>query len=224
LLVDLEAGDLPIAHLEIASARPRTWPELRDLAVAIGGPNPAHATGAYSQVHYDSVVADPVFASLARFNTVFVDSYTELARICRTWAAARPESFNTSGKQDMRGTYGLLARELIAWTQQLQHIRSRTIILTAILEKVTDDYGVSGWRPQIEGAKTGRELPAILDEILTMHWITTAGGKTIRALLCQPNNSWRFPTKDRSGRLAMLEEPHLRKLLAKLATRQTNGE
>jgi hypothetical protein len=44
-------------------------------------------------------------------------------------------------------------------------VRSRTIILVAILEKVTDDYGVSSWRIQLEGQRTARELPAILDEM-----------------------------------------------------------
>ena len=44
-LVDLEAGDLPVADLPVASVRPQTWTDLRDLAVAIGGPDPARAPG-----------------------------------------------------------------------------------------------------------------------------------------------------------------------------------
>jgi hypothetical protein len=142
LLVDLEAGDLPIADLPIASTRPRTWPDLRDLAVAVGGPNPAHATGVYSQSHYESVVADPTFASLAQFDPIFIDSYTELSRRCRVWCGQQPESFNAYGKRDTRGMFSLVGRELISWTQELQHTRPRTIILTGILERRVDDYGV----------------------------------------------------------------------------------
>jgi hypothetical protein len=221
LLVDLEAGDLPIADLEIASIRPRTWPDLRDLAVAVGGPNPARVTGAYSQAHYESVVADPAFASLARFNLIFVDSYTEGARRCRDWAEQQPEAFNAYGKKDLRSVYGLVARELIAWSQQIQHTRSRTAILVAVLEKRADDSGASSWQVQLEGQRTRSELPAILDEIITMTWVRFGDGKTRRAFVCDPGNQWGYPVKDRSGKLASIEEPHLGKLLAKLATRQT---
>ena len=226
-LIDLEAGDWPILGLTITSARPRTWLDLRDAAVAIGGPDPARAPGSpYSQGHYDSVVADPTFATLARFDIIFVDSYTELSRRCRTWAEQQPESFNAYGKKDLRGTYGLVGRELIAWTQQFQHTRSRTILLTAILENITDEYGVSSWQIQLEGRRANRALPAILDEILIMNWVTTKSGKTIRAFVCQPNDSWGWGrlAKDRSGRLDLLEEPHLGKLLTKLAIRQEKGE
>lgn len=227
LLVDLEAGDYPIRDLEIASVRPRTWLDLRDLASAIGGPDPARAPGSpYSQSHYDAVIADSTLAALQRYSIIFVDSFTELSRRCRVWAEQQPESFNAYGKRDTRGMYGLVGRELIAWTQQLQQTRSRTIILTAILEKVVDDYGVSNWRIQLEGQRAGRELPAILDEIIIMQWITFKDGKARRAFVCQPDNSWPWAhlAKDRSGRLSLLEEPDLGKLLSKLATRQPTGE
>jgi hypothetical protein len=122
LLVDLEAGDLPVAGLENPSIRPRTWGDCRDLACAIGGPDPARAPNApYSQGHYDAVIADSTLAGLARYSIIFVDSYTELSRRCRAWAEQQPESFNAHGKKDLRSAYGLVGRELIAWTQQLQH-------------------------------------------------------------------------------------------------------
>ena len=41
LFIDLEAGDLAIEGWSGDSVRPRTWPECRDFAVFIGGPNPA---------------------------------------------------------------------------------------------------------------------------------------------------------------------------------------
>jgi GTPase SAR1 family protein len=160
LLVDLEAGDLPVADLPVASTRPRTSPGLRDLACAVGGPSRAHVTGAYSPSHHESVVADPAFASLARFNIVFVDSYTELSRRCRTWCEAQPESFNAYGKRDSRSVYNLLAKEMISLAQAFQHARPRTVVLTAILERITDDYGVqvgeSNWKASEQGASFRR--------------------------------------------------------------------
>jgi ABC-type sugar transport system ATPase subunit len=53
LLVDIEAGTLAVADLAVASIRPRTWDECRNLACVLGGANPAlPATAAYSEAHY----------------------------------------------------------------------------------------------------------------------------------------------------------------------------
>ena len=38
-----------------------------------------------------------------------------------------------------------------------------------------------------------------------------------RAFVCQTLNEWGYPAKDRSGRLEVVEEPHLGKLLAKMS-------
>jgi hypothetical protein len=217
LLVDLEAGDLPIADLPVASIRPRTWLDLRDLACAIGGPDPARAAGApYSQDHFERVSADNTLATLAQYSIIFVDSYTELSRRCLAWSVQQPEAFNQYGKKDLRGAYGLLSHESMGWTQQIQHARTRTIVLIAILEKVVDDRGVPSWQIQLEGQRTRRELPAILDVIAAMVWVPFKD-KPRRAFVCQSDT---YPVKDRSGRLEPIEEPSLGKLLSKLSTRQ----
>ena len=38
LFVDIEAGDLPVAGLPVASVRPRTMHEFMDFTCAVGGP------------------------------------------------------------------------------------------------------------------------------------------------------------------------------------------
>jgi hypothetical protein len=199
LLVDLEAGDLPIADLPVTSVRPRTWEDCRNLACALGGPDPARAPGSpYSQAHYDTAIADSTLASLQQYSIIFVDSYTELSRRCLTWSGQQPEAFTAYGKKDLRGAYGLLSRELMGWTQQLQHARARTIVLIAILERVVDDHGVPTWQTQVEGQRVRRELPAVLDVIAAMVWVPFRD-KPRRAFVCQSDT---YPVKDRSGRLA----------------------
>jgi hypothetical protein len=85
-----------------------------------------------------------------------------------------------------------------------------------VLEKNTDELNISTWQPQIEGAKTGRELPAIIDGIVTMTWINFGDGKPpARAFVCNPNQ-WGYPAKDRSGRLDQIEPPNLGALIEKL--------
>ena len=69
--------------------------------------------------------------------------------------------------------------------------------------------------PQIEGSKVGRELPGIVDEVITYQEVQTEDAK-FRALICTSPNQWGYPAKDRSGRLDQMEEPHLGKLFAKI--------
>lgn len=219
LFIDLEAGDLAIEGLKIDSIRPRTWEEFRDFAVFLAGPNPAlRPDQAFSQAHYDHVVGkfgDP--SVLAKYDTYFVDSITVLGRLCFQFCKGQPEAFSDkTGKPDTRGAYGLHGREMIAALTHLQHVRDKSVIFVGILDKKTDEFGRSSWVPQIEGSKTGLELPGIADEVITMTEIRPDEGPSYRAFVCHLMNPWGYPAKDRSGRLAMIEEPHLGRLIAKL--------
>jgi hypothetical protein len=110
---------------------------------------------------------------------------------------------------------------MLAWLHQLQHARGRHVCFVAVLERHVDDLNFATWRPQIEGAKTGRELPAIVDEIVTMAAIDFGDRKPTRALVCTNPNPWNYPAKDRSGRLDQVEPPNLAALINKL-TRSSN--
>ena len=216
--VDIEAGDIAVSDLEVASVRPRTWNECRDIACALGGFNPAlPANAVYSEAHYNEVVKDPELARLATYTRLFIDSVTSAARLCFTWAEQQPEATSDRGRKDLRGIYGLHARSMIGWLNQLQHAREKTVVFVAVLEKNTDEFNVSTWQPQIEGSKTGRELPAIVDEIITMTWIDFGDRKPVRAFVCTNPNAWGYPAKDRSGRLEQIEPPNLGALLEKLS-------
>ena len=217
VLVDVKAGDLAIADLAVASVRPRLWSECRDIACALGGPNPAlPPTAAYSEAHYAEVMKNPELAKLAPFKILFVDSLGAASRLCLGWSELQPEAVTDRGKKDLRAIYGLCARSMLGWLNQLQHARERTVIFVTILERHTDDFNISTWRPQIEGGKTGREIPGIVDEIVTMQWIDFGDRKPVRAFVCTNPNVWGYPAKDRSGRLEQLEPPDLGALLEKL--------
>src|SRR5262245_16873020 len=83
LFVDIEAGDIAVSDLEIASVRPRTWNECRDLACVLGGPNPAlPANAVYSEAHYNEVIKNPELAKLAQYPILFVDSVNSDAVLC----------------------------------------------------------------------------------------------------------------------------------------------
>ncbi|PWS34580.1 hypothetical protein DFH01_23870 [Falsiroseomonas bella] len=219
LFWDLEAGDLAVEGWPGDAVRPRTWEECRDLAAFVGGPNPAlRDEQTYSRAHYETVCAtygDP--ASLDRYDTLFIDSITVAGRLCLQWCRGQQEAFSDrTGKPDTRGAYGLHGREMIAWLTQLQHTRRKNVIFVGILDEKVDDFNRKIFVPQIEGSKTGLELPGIVDEVLTLAALKDADGKPYRALICQTLNPWGYPAKDRSGRLDMVEEPHLGRLFAKI--------
>jgi AAA domain len=217
LFVDIEAGDIAVSDLPVASVRPRRWEECRDLACALGGFNPAlPATAAYSEAHFNEVMRNPAFAQLASYETLFVDSLTAAARLSFAWAEQQPEAFTDRGRKDLRAIYGVHARTMLGWLNQLQHARGRNVCFVAVLEKNVDDFNVATWQPQIEGGKTRRELPAIVDEIITMQWIDFGDRKPVRAFVCTNPNPWGYPAKDRSGRLEQLEPPNLGALIKKL--------
>lgn len=217
LFVDGEAGDLAVQDVPSDTIRPQTWEECRDLAAWIGGPNPAFpASAAYSQAHYDHTVealGDP--NALDKYETVFVDSITKLSRICLQWAQQQPEAFNQQGKPDLRGAYGLLGREMVAWITQLQHVRSKNVVFTCAMEQQKDDFGRLQWEPHLEGSKTGRELPGIVDEVVSYTLLDDGEGGVYRAFVTNKDNPFGLPAKDRSGRLDLIEEPDLGKLIAK---------
>ena len=217
--IDIEGGDLAIAGLSVASLRPETWKHCIDIAAALGGPDVSLSSAApYSEAHCQSVISDPVLAGLAEYRILFVDSITAASRLCFRWCEQQPEAYSDRARKDLRAVYGLHGRSMVAWLNQLQRARPKTVILVGILERVIDSFNVASWQPQLEGLKAGREMPGIVDELITYQWVDRGDGRAQRTLVCTSPNLWGFPAKDRSGLLAQFEAPNLGALLAKLGS------
>lgn len=220
LFFDLEAGDLAVEEWTGHSLRPRTWQDCRDYAAFIGGPNPAlRDDQPYSQKHFEYVCkrfGNP--DSLNRYETVFIDSITVAARLCFQWCKGEPQAFSErTSKPDNRAAYGLHGQEMIAWLTHLQHTREKNIWFVGILDEKMDEFQRRMYQPQIEGSKTGLELPGIVDQVITLAQ-PSKDWPLSRAFFCHTINDFGYPAKDRSGRLAPLEEPHLGKLMEKIRT------
>jgi hypothetical protein len=217
LFFDLEAGDLAVEGWPGDTVRPRTWDDCRTLAALISGPNPAlRDEQPYSAAHFAHVNTDGAAEALAQYRTIFIDSITVAGRLCFQWAQGQPEAKSEkTGKPDTRGAYGLHGREMLAWLSHLQHARDRNVIFVGILDQKEDDYGRTQWVPQIEGSKVGRELPGIVDQVITYQEVQADEAK-FRALICTSPNPWGYPAKDRSGRLDQMEKPHLGELFEKI--------
>ena len=228
--LDLEAGMKSVQDWPGASIPVRSFGDFRDLAVLIGGPDPAVDPNAfYSAQHFQHVrslyAGLGVEEFLSAMPVVFVDSITDLTRQAMGYAKQQPEAFSDrTGKPDIRGAYGLLGREVIQALKHLQHAPGKTVIFVGVLEKVTDEFNAISWQPQMEGSKAGRELPGIVDQVISMHLFShDADGNwelnekaAERRLVCRSGNPYGLPAKDRSGRLEVTEAPDLGALLSKI--------
>lgn len=228
--LDLEAGMKSVQDWRGDSIPVRSFTDFRDLAVLIGGPDPAQHPQSWYGAEYHAWLQQQYLGTgiedfLARKRIVFVDSITDLTRQAMAYARQQPEAFSErTGKPDVRGAYGLLGREVIQALKHLQHARGKTVIFVGVLEKVTDEFGATTWQPQMEGTKAGRELPGIVDQVISMQLfgLDAKGDWTLdetsaeRRLVCRSGNPWGLPAKDRSGRLDMTEPPDLGALIAKI--------
>lgn len=218
LFIDLEAGDLAVAAWPGDSLRPRTWSEFRDVVVFLAGPLPsATPDQPFSQAHYEHVCeryGDP--AQLTRYSYYFVDSLSVLSRLAFAWCKTQPQAFSErTGKPDMRGAYGLLGQEMLTALSHLQHVRDKHVIYVCILEERVDDFNRRFFQLQLEGSKTGLELPGVIDEVVTLAILSDSEGAPYRAFICRADNPYGYPSKDRSGRLDVLEPPDLGRLIRK---------
>lgn len=214
LFVNAEAGELSVQEWGGDMVRLRTWPDARNLAAVVGGGNPAYSDDEiYSVKHHEDVKAE---YDLSKYETIFIDSITELSRICFAWSQKQPEAFNRNGEADTRGAYGLLGRQMVAWLKQFQHAPRVNVWLIGLLNEVKDDFGRVSSVMQVEGSKTALEAPGITDQVITMTQFTPDEGEPYRAFVTHAVNEWAYPAKDRSGRLSLIEEPHLGKLMEKI--------
>lgn len=219
LFLNLEAGELAVQGWPGDEIRIRDWDRARDLACWIGGPNPAMRDDqSYSRADYARVCnAFGPPNILEKYDTIFVDSITVASRLCLQWAKGQPQAMSDrSGKADMRGAYGLLGQEMIGWLTHLQHTPDKNVWLVGLLDKRLDDFNRPFFSLQIDGSKTGLELPGIVDEIVTLADIRPAEGAPYRAFVCTTLNEFGFPAKDRSGRLTTIEPAHLGRLMDKI--------
>lgn len=228
LFIDMEAGDLAVRNVPVDTLRPTTWPEMRNLACFLGGPDISLPTDApYSAEHYAAMCeqfGNP--RDLDKYSLLFIDSLTVALRLCLRWAQQQPEAFSEkTNKPDPRGAYGLLGREALQWLTRLQHTRGKTVVFVSILENVKDEFGRASYELQLEGQKAGRELPGLVDQVIAMgmvkHPEDPDGGK-VRAFLCTPeaDDFTGFMPKDRSGKLDAYEKPDLGALIQKLTAAQ----
>ena len=224
--ISIEAGDLAIdgkgendEAWKGASIEPRTWQECVDIACLFGGPDPSKRDEQnYSQAHYKYLCETypDIVAKRDAYRIHFWDSISVASRLCWQWATGQPEAFSEkTGAKDTRGAYGRIGREIVEWLTHIQHTEGKIVWVVGGLDP-NDDFS-NPWKLQIEGAQGANKLPGIFDEIISMVMMPAEdGGKSYRAFVTSLENPWKYPAKDRSGCLEMIEPPHLGMLIKKI--------
>ena len=135
LFLNIESGDLSVRNFKGKTLEPRDWQDCKDIAVLLGGPDPAVtvSTGSYSQDHYKRVAAKyPDFAKEIQdgnlYDTLFVDSISVASRLCYKWAEQQPDAQTKGGTINTMKVYGHLRVELVTWCTHLQHIKNKNVI------------------------------------------------------------------------------------------------
>lgn len=234
LALDFEGGFLSVQTWGGDVIEIRDFVDAVDIACLIGGIDPSSGPNdMFSKEHYDACKAKypEIAAKMDKYRFIFFDSVSRLSFAAAKFAKQQPESFTDKGKFDAWGMYGLIASNMIGLLNHMQHSR-KTCIFIGLLEDAEDSFKRHYWRIQMEGSKTARELPGIVDQVVTMMiadynettgvWTPNDNGAH-RAFVCHRANPWGFPAGTRSpGNIDMIEEPDLGKLIAKLQLRKAS--
>lgn len=230
LFLDFESGEKSVETWGGDSIKLRSFEDTQDIACLIGGPDPAAGSREpFCQGHYDAVKTEYASFNMDKYKYIFFDSISEM--VARAKLKARNENWIVKKGSneivlDGLGVYGDMADEVLPLIRHMQHT-SKTIIFVGRLEAIIDDFKREVWRPQLDGSKIGANIPGIVDQVITMGffdysenvgWTHNPGGKgEHRAFVCRRQNPFGLPAKERTiGRLEMIEEPDLSKLLEKI--------
>lgn len=227
LVLDLEAGLLAINGWKGRSESIRQWEYARAWASLIGGVDPAVTDDRqYGKLYQEKVIKNLGITpeSLAKYDTIFIDSVTIASQLCLNWVKKQPDSYTKTGEFSNLKAYGTLGQEMIAWFTQLQHTPDKSIWFVGRLKQEKDDTGMVSYSPAMEGSKAGQELPGIVDQVMTMAILKSKDkeGNEVkkRVFITQKDNKWGYPAKDRSRCLNAVEPAHLGRLMEKVNSGQ----
>lgn len=226
LFVNLEAGMKAVQDFKGCNIDVHTFEDAADAACLLAGISPSSGpTDFFSSSHYD-YVRTKLYPQINPdwFKLSYWDSITDLTRIAMIWAQRQPSAFNKYGKPDLRGAYGEMGRQVIRLLRHVQHTPGKSVFFVGGLDAYINEAQQLVFEPQAEGNKTKSELPYIVDQVITFSdfdytdagFVHNIGKGKFRALCCKSPNPWGLPAGDRSGKLDMIEEPHLGRLIEKI--------
>lgn len=142
------------------------------------------------------------------YQTVITDSLTEVAEVVLANAKKQVK--------DPRQAYGELIEKMLMVIKSFRDLPGKNVVMLAKEELTKDETtGRTSYGPSMPGAKLGPQVPYYFDEVLRLGVNKDpASGAEYRFLQTQPD--FQYDAKDRSGRLAPVEYPHLGSIFYKI--------
>lgn len=233
LFIDFEAGDMTVKDFPVEyTLRPKTWEDLRDIAVFFCGVNENAKEELkykedkyipYSKKHYDYVVEKykDDFAGLKdNVKTIFIDSMTDASKLCKRYTDAHPTSETDKGKFNAMSSYGLTKEELYNLVDTFQKTRNMNIWMLAQIGSKTDEFGKEVFFVDMEGSFKST-FPYMPDHVFYIERVEKEG-TSWRQMLTSGNVSFINGLKLKSrADLEAIERPDLTYLMEKIKAQKT---
>jgi len=143
------------------------------------------------------------------FKWIFIDSLTEIAGRClESLKVKYPDKANSF---QLWGDYADKIGQLV---RAYRDLSAYNVVFTCLDSVDKDDLNRRFIGPQMAGSSVKEKLASWFDEVFYMISLPDAEGKEKRCFVTQP---WTcYPGKDRSGKLAVVEHPHLGQIKQKI--------
>lgn len=217
LFIDFEAGTLalqdwqgPILNIreQAVAMDKHPWELAQAIACLCAGPDMTAKQGAtYSKGHHDAVAEalPEVVEALKGIKTIFLDSLSDASRVAYSYCSQQDYAISKkTGNEDGLAIYGALGKEMVAFSQRMQHC-PKDLIAAVILDEEVDPLGRISYAPQLMGSIAKNQLIGIFDIALTLHVEETDTGIE-RCFYTQTPNAHGYPAKDRSSLLSPIEK------------------
>ena len=148
------------------------------------------------------------------FEWVILDSLSEIAERCLVEELRKPSK---SGEQRHGlAAYGETKDRMLGLVRAFRDLHCHVVMLCK-MERTKDDQNRMMYGPTMPGRKLSEALPYLFDEVWALKVEHDVDGVPQRLL--QTMCDHQYEAKDRSGKLAIYEEPDLLKLETKILSR-----
>jgi hypothetical protein len=144
-----------------------------------------------------------------RYDWIFIDSLSEISERC--YESMKEQYPNRSDSFKLWGDYSDMMKMLV---KGFRDLLTYNVVFTALETVDKDENNIRYISPAVAGKDLKEKLPSYFDEVLYLQEVTDDNGVQRRVFYTQP--SGRYPAKDRSGKLAPVEQPNLLTIHSKI--------
>lgn len=158
------------------------------------------------------------FCSTCEYDTIVVDSLSEVTQACLDEFTRKMTAESSSGKIDKRQAYGKIAEKIGNMIRNFRDLDGKNVIFIAKERKVEDDdSGTVTFEAYLPGKVLPFDLPYLVDEVFCLQ-MNRKGERFI-----QTQGDLKRICKDRSGTLDNPEVPDFNIIFDKIKRGKTNG-